>query len=148
LNYLENLESQTAPFDIAAVPTVTKAQEEAEKQRQKAALQDTLATTLKATAVTATPQAAQAAALAATGANPQQIYAAAMEKVPELAILGNIIKSSKPVELTESETEYVVTCVKHIFAQHIVFQVRVVAMIFPFLTTWLICASSLTVRTL
>lgn len=47
-----------------------------------------------------------------------------MEKIPELAKLGPVFKSSiKEVELTESEMEYVVGCVKHVFAKHIVFQV-------------------------
>jgi coatomer protein complex subunit gamma len=31
--------------------------------------------------------------------------------------------SAKPLALTETETEYVVTCVKHIFKEHVVFQV-------------------------
>lgn len=44
--------------------------------------------------------------------------------IPEFAQLGNLFKSSeKAVELTESETEYVVCCVKHTFQKHIVFQV-------------------------
>ena len=44
--------------------------------------------------------------------------------IPEFASLGPLFKSSsKPLELTESETEYVVHCVKHVFANHIVFQV-------------------------
>ena len=50
-----------------------------------------------------------------------------LSSVPEFADLGPLFKSSdKPVELTESETEYVVRCVKHTFNKHIVFQVRVV----------------------
>jgi coatomer protein complex subunit gamma len=49
-------------------------------------------------------------------------------KVPELAALGSVCQSTLPIELTESETEYKVTCVKHIYqnveedSQHIVFQ--------------------------
>ena len=44
--------------------------------------------------------------------------------MPEFADLGPLFKSSdRPVELTESETEYVVRCVKHTFNKHIVFQV-------------------------
>ncbi|KAJ3417379.1 Coatomer subunit gamma-2 [Chytridiales sp. JEL 0842] len=121
LTYLETPEAHASPFDISSVPTVTKAQEEAEKQRQKAAIQDNLGTSLKTTA--AASQKAQAAAAAAVdSANPQKAYATAMERIPQLAVLGDIFKSSKAIELTESETEYVVTCVKHIFAQHIVFQ--------------------------
>ena len=45
--------------------------------------------------------------------------------IPEFAHLGSLFKSSeKAVELTESETEYVVCCIKHTFQQHIVFQVH------------------------
>ena len=50
-------------------------------------------------------------------------YAAEMTKVPELAPLGTPFKANAPVELTESETEYVVKCVKHVFDKVIVFQV-------------------------
>merc|ERR1712127_950009 len=45
--------------------------------------------------------------------------------IPELASLGRVFRSSAPVPLTESETEYVVTCVKHIFESHIVLQFKV-----------------------
>lgn len=41
-------------------------------------------------------------------------------KVPELASLGRVFRSAVPVELTESETEYVVRCVKHIMDAHVV----------------------------
>jgi len=44
--------------------------------------------------------------------------------VPRLSNLGPLFKSSPtPVELTESETEYIVRCVKHTFPHHVVFQV-------------------------
>lgn len=51
--------------------------------------------------------------------------AAAVYAIPELAALGRAFRSSAPVQLTESETEYVVTCVKHIFDQHVVLQFTV-----------------------
>ena len=43
--------------------------------------------------------------------------------VPELANLGALFKSSQPVEITESETEYYVQCIKHTFSNYMVFQV-------------------------
>lgn len=47
-----------------------------------------------------------------------------LRAIPEFANLGNLFKSSSlPVELTESETEYVVQCVKHTFGRYMVFQV-------------------------
>lgn len=51
--------------------------------------------------------------------------AAAVYAIPELASLGRAFRSSLPVQLTESETEYVVQCVKHIFQQHVVLQFSV-----------------------
>lgn len=55
----------------------------------------------------------------------QGFYPKIFQTIPQLAKLGKPFKSCKPVELTEQETEYVVSCVKHIFAQHIVFQFNV-----------------------
>ncbi|XP_014241721.1 coatomer subunit gamma-2 [Cimex lectularius] len=46
-----------------------------------------------------------------------------LRQVPELQnVPGQLIHMSEPVELTESETEYVVTCIKYCFPKHIVFQ--------------------------
>lgn len=57
-------------------------------------------------------------------ASRQDIFAQQLEAVPAIQELapGPLLKSSLPVELTESETEYVVTAVKHVFARHVVFQ--------------------------
>lgn len=44
--------------------------------------------------------------------------------IPEFKSLGPLFKSSEPVQLTEAETEYFVCCIKHVFTNHIVFQVR------------------------
>ena len=45
--------------------------------------------------------------------------------VPEFSDLGPLFKSVPAKALTESETEYLVDCVKHIFAHHVVFQFNV-----------------------
>lgn len=42
--------------------------------------------------------------------------------IPEINQLGALFKSSQPMELTESETEYVVHCIKHVFPQHLMLQ--------------------------
>ena len=53
------------------------------------------------------------------------LFAEQLAAVPEIAALGPLFKStSKPIQLTESETEYVVSCIKHTFADHMVFQVE------------------------
>lgn len=51
-----------------------------------------------------------------------QDYAETLYKIPEFAMLGALFRSSVSVPLTESESEYRVTCVKHIFSEHVVFQ--------------------------
>lgn len=51
--------------------------------------------------------------------------AAEVYKVPELAHLGRAFRSSKEIHLTETEMEYVVSCVKHIFANNVVLQFTV-----------------------
>lgn len=53
----------------------------------------------------------------------QEIFQEQLAAVPEFKSLGPLFKSSaEPVALTESETEYVVRCTKHTFANHLVFQ--------------------------
>eukprot|EP00795_Rhopilema_esculentum_P002377 gene2377-18020_t len=64
-----------------------------------------------------------APAKAAPVATSQDVYAEQMASVPELARLGPLFKSSpKPIDLTETETEYYVQCIKHTFQEHVVFQ--------------------------
>ncbi|XP_077547489.1 coat protein (coatomer) gamma isoform X2 [Haemaphysalis longicornis] len=57
-------------------------------------------------------------------ASRQDLYAEQLANVPELAALGlgPLFKSSPAVGLTESETEYVVKCTKHVYGRHIVLQ--------------------------
>lgn len=49
-------------------------------------------------------------------------HAAELRKVPELASLGSVFRSTPPVALTESETEYLVACTKHILDEYIVLE--------------------------
>ncbi len=48
-----------------------------------------------------------------------------LNSIPELKALGERWKYSAPVEITESDTDYVVTAIKHIYPQHVVFQFNV-----------------------
>ena len=50
-------------------------------------------------------------------------YAKQLSRIPQFASFGTLFKSTRPQPLTESETEYVVECIKHIFPEHLVFQV-------------------------
>ena len=51
------------------------------------------------------------------------LYSKTFSSILALSKLGPIFKSSSPIELTESETEYVVSCIKHVLQNHVVFQV-------------------------
>ncbi|KAF2397340.1 coatomer subunit gamma [Trichodelitschia bisporula] len=109
----------SSPFDLSKVPVVTREQADAEERTKKL----TSATpTLKAPTTGPKPAAKAGAESAASAAAASQQYAQQLQQVPELASYGGVLKSSPLVELTESETEYVVTAVKHIFHEHIVLQ--------------------------
>lgn len=112
-------ETFTQPFDLSKVPVVSRDQADAEERTKKL----TAATpTLKAPSAgpkTTKPNAEQAAAAVNAA---QQKYTEELQKIPEIAAYGNLLKSSAPVELTESETEYVVSVVKHIFKEAVVLQ--------------------------
>jgi coatomer protein complex subunit gamma len=53
----------------------------------------------------------------------QSNYAKVMSEIPQLAQLGQLFKSSSSISLTESEEEYQINCIKHVFLQHFVLQV-------------------------
>eukprot|EP00054_Salpingoeca_dolichothecata_P036912 m.9153 g.9153 ORF g.9153 m.9153 type:complete len:869 (-) comp7141_c0_seq1:143-2749(-) len=52
----------------------------------------------------------------------RDVYAEQLAAIEEFSSFGPLFKSSRAVDLTERETEYVVQCIKHIFAEHVVFQ--------------------------
>lgn len=110
-------------FDMSAVPVVSHEQALAEERTKKL----TSATpTLKAPSTG--PKKAQingtadgaAAALANAQKHSQQLM-----QIPELKAHGVLLRSSSPVELTESETEYVVSVIKHIYKEHLVLQYEI-----------------------
>lgn len=81
--------------------------------------------------VASTARAPGASTVAAAKKDPAEVTlvtdpASALYKIPELAHIGRAFRSCPEVALTESEMEYVVSCVKHIFNDHIVLQFSVV----------------------
>ena len=116
----DNKSTFAQAFDLKSVPVVSHDQALAEERSKKL----TSATpTLKApTTTTKKPQANGNADGVQSATAQAQKYSAQLSAIPELRPYGNVLKSSQIVELTESETEYVVTVVKHIFNDHIVFQ--------------------------
>ena len=107
-------------FDISTIPIVTNEQALAEERTKKLT---TVTPTLKAPS--AGPKKAQTNGSvdgATSAAANAQKYAQQLAAIPELRAYGTVLKSSAIVELTESETEYGVTAIKHIFKDHIVLQ--------------------------
>ena len=109
-----------APFDLSKIPVVTREQADAEDRTKKLTA---TAPTLKAPKAGADKPAATGAEAAATATALTQRYA---QELPEIfPDFGAVLKSSPVIELTEAETEYVVTLVKHIFKGHVVLQFEV-----------------------
>ncbi|CAG8661732.1 20790_t:CDS:10, partial [Racocetra persica] len=130
VQYVSNPESAENPFDLSAVPKITKSQAEAENLRPRSFDLTTQTIGVSSPSVVgiipATTSTTSRDATPTPGIDQQQIYAQQLEKIPEIAAFGTLFKSStKPVELTESETEYVVSCVKHVFNENIVFQFNI-----------------------
>ncbi|KAF2757353.1 putative coatomer subunit gamma [Pseudovirgaria hyperparasitica] len=107
------------PFDLSKVPVVTREQADAEDRTKKLT---TATPTIKAPSSGPKPISKSGAEGAAAASAAAQKYAQQLQQIPELAAYGGVLKSSLPVELTESETEYVVTAIKHIFKDYLVLQ--------------------------
>ncbi|KAI9249738.1 adaptin N terminal region-domain-containing protein [Phascolomyces articulosus] len=122
-------------FDLSSVPIISKAEEEEDRRRLRT--QDILPiasvgngtnnrTHSPAAPATSTPGlngTAPVSSSSVSNLDQQAVYAEELASISAFASFGPLFKSSaKPIELTESETEYVVHCVKHTFANHVVFQ--------------------------
>lgn len=122
VNYVTSDDKETfvAPFDISSIPVVTREQADAEDRTKKLTA---TTPTLKAPKVGGKAGAAAGGAEVAAQATAQaHKYAQELQQIPEMQEFGAVLKSSTVVELTEAETEYVVSVVKHIFKEHIVLQ--------------------------
>lgn len=118
VTYVKDDARHSSAFDIKSIPKVSRQQAAAEiAQSRPSALDSIQASSSK------TPEPSP---LPSSSAEAQSSYAAQLSAIPEFENYGPVLKStSRPVELTESETEYGVTLVKHIFKDHVVFQFNV-----------------------
>ena len=115
--YVKDDTRHSQAFDVSSVPKVSKEQAAAEVASSRPSALESIGNSSKAPETPATP---------AIAAETQSSYAAQLSSIPELEGYGPILKSSaKPIALTESETEYVVTLVKHIYKEHVLFQFSV-----------------------
>jgi coatomer protein complex subunit gamma len=104
------------PFDVSSVPKISRVQ--AAQEAARPSTLETLGAPLskKAADVPAAPSAAE----------KQSAYLQQLAEVPEFASYGPVLNSNAtPAQLTESETEYQVNCVKHIYKEHVVFQFNI-----------------------
>ncbi|KAK7102060.1 coatomer subunit gamma-2-like [Littorina saxatilis] len=97
------LEPSESPFDMKTVPLATQPLAD-QKVRETPGLAGDVGKPEK------------------SAATRQDLYAEQLAAVPELANVGALFKSSQPLEITESETEYYVQCIKHTFSNYMVFQ--------------------------
>ncbi|KAH9849263.1 coatomer subunit gamma [Lenzites betulinus] len=115
VSYLSDPETMDQPLDVSDVPKISK--EQAAKDSARVSTLETIG--MPSTSKAATPPPPSAA-------ETQSNYAQQLSEVPELASYGPVLSSStKPSPLTERETEYQVSVVKHIFKEHVVFQFNV-----------------------
>ncbi|KAI5124110.1 hypothetical protein M0805_000924 [Coniferiporia weirii] len=117
VSYVKDPSASTKPFSFEAIPKISR--EQAAKESARPSTLDTIAAPSTSRSAVATPP-------PRTHAETQSAYAQQLAEVPELASYGPVLNSSaKPSQLTESETEYQVSCVKHIYKEHVVFQFNV-----------------------
>ncbi|CAG8496755.1 5008_t:CDS:10 [Ambispora leptoticha] len=132
VQYVSTSEATEKPFDLSAIPKITKAQAEAENTRARNIDHNTTSQTLGGVSATnvintsITTASRDVTTPTPAGLDQQHVYARKLAAIPEFASYGELFTSSnKPIDLTESETEYVVSCVKHIFKEHIIFQFNI-----------------------
>lgn len=114
--YVKDPSTAGHALDVSSVPKISRAQAAQEAARPSSL--DTIGVPAPNKAVD-TPAAPSAA-------EKQSAYLQQLSEVPEFGSYGPVVNSSlTPAQLTESETEYQVTCVKHVFKEHIVFQFNV-----------------------
>ncbi|KAK1218697.1 coatomer subunit gamma [Marasmius sp. AFHP31] len=117
VSYIKDPAAASQPLDLSSVPKISRIQAAQEAARPS---------TLETIGVPASTKKASDSPPPPTAAERQSQYAQQLADVPEFASYGSILNSSAtPAQLTEIETEYQVTCVKHIFKEHIVFQYNV-----------------------
>ncbi|ORX37310.1 adaptin N terminal region-domain-containing protein [Kockovaella imperatae] len=116
-SYVKDNGRHSTAFEISSIPKISREQASAEAASSRPSALESIASSSK----TAEPSPAPVSA-----AETQSSYSAQIAAVPELSSYGPILKSSpRPIQLTESETEYVVSLVKHVFKEHVVFQFNV-----------------------
>ena len=135
-NYMSaNDDSFKTPFDVSSIRKFTEDEIKAMKLKKKQ--QHAVGNTVESTKDTVIPGTKKTDNRVDNdtyqGANLQEHqedlletkYTDALLSIKQFKEFGNLINSSKPIPLTESEAEFVVHTVKHLFKDHVVFQFNV-----------------------
>lgn len=117
VDYISTPTASSTAFALANVPVISKAEEDEERRRHGPQDLATIALTSPDS-----PQVDTKVPQAVSRMDQQAAYADALKAIPEIAAFGTLFKSSNRIAMTESETEYTVSCIKHTFANHVVFQ--------------------------
>ncbi|PCH34082.1 coatomer subunit gamma [Wolfiporia cocos MD-104 SS10] len=112
VSYIDDPDAIDQPFDTSSIPRVSR--EQVARDVARPSTLETIGVASTSTAAAAPPP--------PTVADTQSAYAEQLAGVPEFASYGPVLNSSGPTALTEAETEYQVSCVRHIFKEHVVFQ--------------------------
>ncbi|KAK9241196.1 adaptin N terminal region-domain-containing protein [Lipomyces kononenkoae] len=117
-------DAASVAFDISSVPFISKDQVDADQFRAKtmATLPILGGSSIDSGSGAVSGGVTPSKSPAHNGEESTQKYAAALAKIPELQAFGAVIHSSRAVPLTESETEYVITGIKHLYKEHLVLQ--------------------------
>ncbi|ANB11679.1 Sec21p [Sugiyamaella lignohabitans] len=127
-------EQFATPLDISSVPRLTEEQVRAQTLKNlKAQEEEQVKSKSSREGAAANAGSNAKGASGANGAGKNESadlqksidnakYAQELQAIPEFQSYGPIFKSSSKIPLTESETEYVVTAVKHMFKEHLVIQ--------------------------
>ncbi|XP_071442422.1 coatomer subunit gamma [Hetaerina americana] len=102
------------PFDLSSVPIAAQRPPQGVEEVRVGGVEGEGGTSLPAAAVP----------IRGISTNEPTRLAERLKAVPGLELLGSAppFRSSEPIELTESETEYVVRCIKHMYKDHLLLQ--------------------------
>ncbi|PVU99222.1 hypothetical protein BB559_000897 [Furculomyces boomerangus] len=123
VDYISNHKNaEKGPISLSTIPKISREQDLAQSSAKKDILSVTssniVSPNINKSTLTPSEKADQP-----SFTNTTQTAVANLSLVPDFSSYGNVLSSSsKPVELTEPETEYTVLCHKHVFNSHIVFQ--------------------------
>ncbi|CAO3648471.1 unnamed protein product [Mucor fragilis] len=116
LEYVDSHEN-AKQFNLSAIPVISRAQQD-----------HTCASSNSSLALLSSNQ-QQGGAISSSGAKkntaPASVdfqYGEKLSSISRFATYGALFRSTAAIHLTEEETEYTVSCIKHIFDKHIVFQ--------------------------